>query len=142
MFLQSRHNSRMAATVESQTNIQKQLNFSPQKVTTFQPRQNDNKTTNRGECIAKNLQKQFPNIKLEQSIVKNGCSSNCPVHGSLHYTKANSESNYKSQTAANSKSSTFFKHSQSIESQSNRDLKNSKPNHNSMTTPKSFNQYS
>lgn len=117
MFLQSRHNSRMAVTVESQHHVHNKLSASPQKVISFQPRHNDNKTTNRGECIAKHLQKQFPNIKLEQSILKNGCSSNCPVHGSMHFTKANSESNYKSQTATNnSKSSTFFKHSHSIES--------------------------
>lgn len=33
------------------------------------------------ECIAKTLQKQFPLIRLEQSLLVNGCMNSCPVHG-------------------------------------------------------------
>jgi hypothetical protein len=36
------------------------------------------------ECIAKSLQKQFPLIKLEQSLLVNGCMNSCPVHGGSH----------------------------------------------------------
>ena len=43
----------------------------------------------RAECLAKSLQKQFPNIKLEQSILQNGCSSKCPVHGKQHMLQQN-----------------------------------------------------
>ena len=38
-------------------------------------------TVKKSECLAKQLQKQFPNIKLEASMLMNGCASSCPVHG-------------------------------------------------------------
>lgn len=39
------------------------------------------------ECVAKMLQKQFPLIKLEQSLLVNGCMSTCPIHGQQSFSQ-------------------------------------------------------
>jgi hypothetical protein len=35
------------------------------------------------ECLAKTIQKQFPSIRLEASLLVNGCVESCPVHGNF-----------------------------------------------------------
>jgi hypothetical protein len=36
------------------------------------------------ECLAKAIQKQFPLVKLEASLLVNGCVEQCPVHNSYN----------------------------------------------------------
>ena len=91
------------------------------------------------ECIAKSLQRQFPLIRLEQSLLVNGCMNSCPVHGQR--SEKNSSFNPLSKHVSKiptkiiaPKNDVQYQQMMKMLNQHNNDIKNSKNSHN-LNTP-------